>query len=152
MCSVAIHVSSFVQFLLDSSACHHGLMQYIAKPSSNEKPLAPAIENATSRQFSVVTPFRDCFSCRVMSPKDMSLPAVAHIQVVEVLISEWYRNIKAWSSWPNSCTNSVPTPKDQSSSRATYKVSQGCYWAASLLNPFLCPIMLHCHSFHKSWY
>lgn len=66
------------------------LLEYIARPSFSEKPVAPATENATGSQFSVVNPFRDCFSCtKSCHPKDMPLHEVAHIQVVHTGPHHW---------------------------------------------------------------
>lgn len=74
MCSVAIHVSSFVQFLLDSSACHRGLLHHTAKPSSSEiKPVASATENVSGRQLLAVIPSGAASAC-TESPQPRTCP------------------------------------------------------------------------------
>lgn len=89
MCLMAIHIPSFVHFLLDSSACHQGLLQHTARPFYGEKSVAPASENATgSFQLSLSSGIASAVeSCHPRS-WDMPLSGVAHIQVVQVLITD----------------------------------------------------------------
>ena len=115
LCSMAIHTSSFVQFLSD---CLPVIMVYC-----NILPNLLPIKNLLPQLLK-------CYQQAAVSCHSLQglLQLQSHVT----------------KGYPPSCSGPHP--------RTTQKVSRGCYWAASLLNPLLCPMLLHCNSSHKHRY